>query len=168
MPRPASGNYCTVVNASPPNASTSPRRKRSRQRDRILAWLRESDQHPTAAEIHDALRPEIPNLSLGTVYRNLDVLVAEGEADEVACATGATRYDGNVEPHHHFTCEGCGRILDVDVPTPRGLTRRLESDHGLTARRIRLAFFGLCPECTDSTCETHASNPTIPDTQKSN
>ena len=90
-------------------------------------------------------------LSLGTVYRNLEVLVAEGEIDEVPGSMGATRYDGNVEPHHHFNCERCGRILDVDLPLPRGLTRRLADDHGLRANRVRISFFGHCPDCTEST-----------------
>jgi Fe2+ or Zn2+ uptake regulation protein len=89
----------------------------------------------------------MPALSLGTVYRNLEVLVAEGEVDEVACATGAARYDGNIEPHHHFNCEHCGRILDVDVPVPRGLAKRLASEHGLRSERVCISFYGLCPTC---------------------
>jgi Fur family peroxide stress response transcriptional regulator len=126
---------------------TPPRRNRSRQRDRIRAWIRQTKSHPTAAEIHDALVPEMAGLSLGTVYRNLEVLVADGEVDEVASSTGATRYDGNLDPHQHFSCEGCGRIVDVDLPFPRGLAKRLESEHGLRSARVRISFFGLCAVC---------------------
>jgi Fe2+ or Zn2+ uptake regulation protein len=86
-------------------------------------------------------------LSLGTVYRNLEVLVAEGEIDEVPSALGATRYDGNVRPHHHFHCERCGRIVDLALPVPRGLTRRIEREHGLLASRVRISCFGLCATC---------------------
>jgi Fe2+ or Zn2+ uptake regulation protein len=129
--------------------SASPRRKRSIQRERILARLRASESHPTAAELHEALVSEMPALSLGTVYRNLEILVAAGEADAVPCSTGATRYDGNVAPHHHFNCERCGRILDVDLPLPRGLTRRLATEHGLRSHRVQITFHGLCPGCDE-------------------
>lgn len=140
------------MSSTPPSpaalrAAAPTRRHRSRQRERILAWLRETDTHPTAAEIHDALRPRMQGLSLGTVYRNLDVLVAEGEIEEVPSALGATRYDGNVRPHHHFHCERCGRIVDLALPVPRGLTRRLEREQGLRASRVRISCFGLCATC---------------------
>ena len=147
---------------TPLDVSDAPRRHRSRQRDRIRSWIRQTDAHPTAAEIHEALRPEMSALSLGTVYRNLEVLVAEGEVDEVPSAVGAMRYDGNVEPHHHFNCEGCGRILDVDMPVPRGLTRRLAEQRGLRSNRVRISFFGLCTSCEDGkeSAEPSSKNPT--------
>lgn len=138
------------MHESPPDVSAPRRRNRSRQRDRILDWLRATEIHPTAAEIHSALLPEMPSLSLGTVYRNLEVLVAEGDIDEVACAVGPARYDGNASPHHHFHCERCGRILDVEVPVGRSLTKRLTREHGLRSQRVRISFFGLCPECDAS------------------
>ncbi len=131
----------------PLNSTAPPRRHRSRQRERILEWVRETDSHPTAAEIHDALRSELTTLSLGTVYRNLEVLVGDGDLDEVAGLVGATRYDGNLCPHHHFNCERCGRILDVDLPPPRGLSGRVERDLGVRPTRIRISFFGFCDEC---------------------
>jgi Fur family ferric uptake transcriptional regulator len=113
----------------------------------VLRWLQATDAHPTAGEIHRGLQPKMPALSLGTVYRNLEVLVAEGAVDEVARAGGPARYDARVEPHHHFTCDACGRIVDVDLGVPRGLTRRLEGEHGLRARRVSITFYGLCKEC---------------------
>jgi Fe2+ or Zn2+ uptake regulation protein len=113
----------------------------------VLEWLRSSDRHPTAAQIHRALESEMPSLSLGTVYRNLEVLVAEGQVDEVPVAGGAARYDANVDPHHHFTCEECRQIVDVEVRVPRGISSRLEDDHGLRARKVSISFYGLCPEC---------------------
>jgi Fur family peroxide stress response transcriptional regulator len=137
------------VTSTPLNVADEPRRHRSRQRDRIRSWIRDTDTHPTAAEIHAALLPEMSSLSLGTVYRNLEVLVAAGEVDEVPSAVGAARYDGNVEPHHHFDCERCGRILDVEIPVNRGLTRRLAREQGLQASRVRISFYGLCATCAD-------------------
>ena len=115
----------------------------------MLDWLRATDSHPTAAEIHAGLRSEMPSLSLGTVYRNLDVLVADGDLDEVQTGIGASRYDGNVEPHHHFNCEACGCILDVDMSVPRGIAKKLSADHGLVSNRVRMSFFGLCPACEE-------------------
>jgi Fur family peroxide stress response transcriptional regulator len=136
-----------VTECPPERVST--RRHRSRQRERILSWLRATDSHPTASQIHRALLPEMPELSLGTIYRNLEVLVAEGVVDEVASTGAATRYDGNVEPHHHFDCERCGRIFDVDLPVPRGLVKRLAEEVGLRASRVRISFVGACSDCDE-------------------
>lgn len=150
LPSGARPDYSPRVNTTPQDVSAPQRRNRSRQRERILAWLRATDTHPTAAEVHTGLLPEMPTLSLGTVYRNLEVLVADREIDEVATGVGAARYDGNVEPHHHFHCERCGRILDVDVAVPRGLAHRLSGEHGLVSKRVRMSFFGWCPACEDA------------------
>ncbi len=94
--------------------------------------------------------PESSALSLGTVYRNLEILVADGLVDEVPSALGATRYDGNVSSHHHFNCDRCGEIFDVDLRESRGLTLRLEREHGLRATRLRISFFGDCPACANT------------------
>jgi len=117
----------------------------------MLDWLRATDAHPTAAEILDALSAESPGISLATVYRNLEVLLAEGQAREVAREGGPARYDGNLEPHHHFTCEQCGHIADVDLATPRGLVSRLAGKSGLQAKRVSITFYGLCDRCEAST-----------------
>jgi len=150
LPLSARDPYVPGVTRTPPAVSASPRRKHSRQRDRILGWLRATDVHPNAADIHAALEPEMPALSLGTVYRNLELLVAQREVEEVPCVAGSARYDANLDPHHHFNCDGCGRILDVELPVPRGLARRLAGECGLRSQRIRISFFGLCPACETS------------------
>lgn len=147
------------MNASPPDLAASPRRHRSRQRERILEWLHATHSHPTAAEIHRALLLEMPALSLGTVYRNLEILVAQGAVDEVPSSHGASRYDGNVAPHHHFNCESCGQILDVEIPVPRGLAARLAGSHGLRARHVRISFFGRCATCEDAQNASTLSQP---------
>ena len=126
------------------------RRHQTRQRARILAWLRETDSHPTAAQTHDALVRELPNLSLGTVYRNLEVLVSEGAIGEVPSAGGGVRYDGNLRPHHHFICESCGAIDDVHLQAPPELARKLRRARGRTAQRIRIDFYGFCESCEPS------------------
>lgn len=113
----------------------------------MLEWLRATDSHPTAAQIHERLSAGRSGVSLATVYRNLELLVAEGRVREVPCERGPARYDGNVEPHHHFSCEDCGSIADVGLPTPRGLVSRLARDHALRAERVSITFHGRCPAC---------------------
>lgn len=123
-------------------------RNRTRQRERILQLLRGTDIHPSAAWIHEQLRPEFPRLSLATVYRNLEILSELGHIDPVSIPGGAARYDGNLDPHQHFICDACGRIQDVELRVPSGLTARLKRKYRLSADRVRIDFFGLCAECT--------------------
>ena len=113
----------------------------------MLEWIRSTDTHPTAAQVHDALAGDIPNLSLGTVYRNLQVLVDQALVTPVAVSGGPARYDGNTEPHHHFVCDRCGSIADVEMPEPRGLRKRLRDRHHLEATRVSIDFHGVCRAC---------------------
>ncbi len=115
-----------------------------------MGWLRTTESHPTAAQIHSGLADDFAGLSLGTVYRNLEVLVGQGRVKAVRSAAGAVRYDGNPEPHHHFICEACAGILDVPFGEPRGLRSRLERESNLRVRRVSIDFFGLCGHCEDS------------------
>jgi Fur family peroxide stress response transcriptional regulator len=134
---------------TPTENPARPRRHRTRQRERLLELLRETDSHPTAAELFETARPEFPNLSLGTVYRNLEVLVGEGQIEAVPAASGPVRYDGNPVPHHHFVCEHCGAIHDVELPLPSELADQLERKYELHAERARIRFSGLCHACSD-------------------
>ncbi len=135
--------------SSPSPRPVPRRRNRTRQRQRILEWLGQTDSHPTASQIHDALREEFPRLSPGTVYRNLELLVAEGQVRAIGSKGRASRYDGNTLPHNHFLCEACGSISDLDLPAPRSLGRRLERQYQLRAHRIEIDFYGLCPACSE-------------------
>jgi Fe2+ or Zn2+ uptake regulation protein len=131
-------------------SSARPRRlNRTAQRERLLEVLRASQEHPTAAQLHRALLAEFPRLSLGTVYRNLDVLVDQGEIDVVPAPSGVLRYDGNRAPHHHFSCEACGGILDIELPAPRRLAARIARERALRVRKVRIEFIGLCSACSD-------------------
>src|SRR5262249_10873483 len=80
----------------------------------VLEVLRGTDAHPTAEIVHRLVRRRLPRVSLGTVYRNLRLLVAEGLAAEIQGPHA--RFDANMDAHHHFTCMRCGRIVDVDGP----------------------------------------------------
>ncbi|MFP6638619.1 MAG: transcriptional repressor [Myxococcota bacterium] len=135
--------------AAPPKTRDPGRRHRTRQRDRILAWLQSSEIHPTAGQVHAGLAGESPRLSLATVYRNLDVLVEAGSIRPVASGHGALRYDGNPQPHQHFICESCGEIIDVPLSEPHALRRRLAREHSLHAGRVSMIFYGQCPDCDE-------------------
>lgn len=111
--------------------------------------LRSTDAHPTAADLFEGLRAEFPRISLATVYRNLEVLVCEGAIEQVPSSSGVMRYDANPVPHHHFVCEDCGDIRDLELRLPRSLLQRLERRYRLRAERVRADFFGLCPACSD-------------------
>jgi Fur family peroxide stress response transcriptional regulator len=110
--------------------------------------MRATDTHPSAAWIHEQLRPEFPSLSLATVYRNLEILSETGQIDPVSVPGGPARYDGNLGPHQHFICDACGRIDDLDLRTPPGMLARLKRKYRLSARRVRIDFYGLCAACT--------------------
>lgn len=120
--------------------------KRSRQREEILSVLKSTKEHPTAAMIYEAARKKIPNLSLGTVYRNLDVLETMGLLKPIRNGHAHDRYDGDVSPHYHLICDVCGAVLDL----PMSYRKDLDTDAaklGFTIRDHRLDFHGLCPAC---------------------
>ena len=118
----------------------------TRQRRIILEELRKVDTHPTADEIYTLVRRRLPHISLGTVYRNLDVLVANSEALCLDNAGSQKRFDGAVHRHSHVRCIKCGRVGDIQgiVPTP---TTELLSAHGFEILSGHVEFEGLCIHC---------------------
>ncbi|HOL16340.1 MAG TPA: transcriptional repressor [Bacillota bacterium] len=125
-----------------------PRYKRSRQRERILNLLRETDTHPTAVWIYDRLKPEFHNLSMGTVYRNLHILVEQGLVAKIACGSTFDRFDGNVKPHYHFFCEKCGSVLDLPLEVDESINRKVDELTNFVTRSHKMDFFGLCDQCS--------------------
>ena len=89
--------------------------KYSRQRESIKTCLMNRTDHPTADAIYLSIREEFPNISLGTVYRNLNLLAEEGEILRLTCGDGSDRFDGNPAPHYHFLCNDCGRVIDLPL-----------------------------------------------------
>ncbi len=122
--------------------------RRSRQRERILALLRSTESHPTAAWVYDRLKREFPSLSVGTVYRNIAILVEEGLVNRIDFGSTFDRYDANTAPHYHFICEECGRIIDVTAPFDPAITARVDPSSGLQVRRHEIEFYGLCEKCS--------------------
>ncbi|HSV56178.1 MAG TPA: transcriptional repressor [Magnetospirillaceae bacterium] len=121
-------------------------RKRSRQREEILDVLRSSKEHPTAAMLHAAARKRVPRLSLGTVYRNLDVLKEMGLVTHIPNGKAQDRFDGDVSPHYHFICDVCAAVSDITLPYRQELDEAA-SQAGFQVRGHSLDFHGSCSAC---------------------
>ncbi len=123
----------------------TPTGKHFRKRDAILTCLRQTKEHPSADWIYSQLKPQIPDLSLGTVYRNLTLFKEQGLIRSLGTVGGVERFDGCVEPHVHFLCIGCGCVLDlenVQLPTLCAESLGRVDD-------CQLTFTGLCRECLE-------------------
>ncbi|MDY0110327.1 MAG: transcriptional repressor [Candidatus Krumholzibacteria bacterium] len=126
-------------------------RRNTRQRQMVLQELRASYVHPTAGEIYQSVRDRLPNISLGTVYRNLDILLETGQAIRLASILGQeARYDGRCEPHVHFQCHECGRIYDLNSAWPAldDLVGKMLEGHAIAG--FQLLLHGTCLECSSS------------------
>jgi Fe2+ or Zn2+ uptake regulation protein len=115
----------------------------------VLEVVRATESHPTAEQVHRLARRRLPRVSLGTVYRNLRLLVAQGLVNELPGPQA--RFDGNVSEHHHFTCLACGRIMDVagavTAPHAEALCGRVAARSGVSVSHHRIEFFGRCSDC---------------------
>lgn len=117
------------------------------QRRAILRALVMEQGHPTAEELHRSLLPEYPTMSLATVYKTITMLKHLGEVLELEFSRD-NRFDGhNPRPHPHLICQGCGRILDPDVPGLAEMIDTLKKSTGFSVTTHRLDFYGLCPDC---------------------
>ena len=121
-------------------------RRNTPQRRVIHEELCRLNNHPTAAEIYSAVREKLPRISLGTVYRNLDVLHEDGLINKLEFAGAETRFDGVTAPHCHVRCTGCGMVADVHDPAAdlAALPDRLG---GMKVTGHRLEYTGLCHNC---------------------
>lgn len=124
-------------------------------RKAILSVLRATRGHPTADEIHRLVREELPRISLGTVYRNLDRLEKEGLIRTLVAAGQQRRYDGVLREHHHIRCERCGRVDDIELKDAAEVEELVVDGRGYELRGYTLCFVGLCSECARETSEGH-------------
>ena len=122
--------------------------KHFRKRDAILAYLRSTNTHPSAEMVYAKLKPEIPDLSLGTVYRNLALFKQQGMISSLGSVNNVERFDGNTDPHVHFICTSCDDVADlhtIEIPNP--LTNTAEETTGGTVSTCQLIFNGICKNC---------------------
>lgn len=122
--------------------------KNSIKRSALLGALRASCEHPTAEALYEQLKPDYPDLSLGTVYRNLSVFCDEGLAVTVGKVQGKERFDGRTDLHPHFVCRCCGRVLDISVFLPvSDYFRIIRQKQGYSPEGYSLLFSGVCDSC---------------------
>ena len=122
----------------------------TRQKRAILDELTTMKTHPSADEVYARVRRKLPRVSLGTVYRNLERLSADGVIRTITLAGASRRFDGCLEEHDHVRCLGCGRIDDIPPSPTGGAARRIRKslDYDITGRRLE--FTGFCPKCRRS------------------
>lgn len=123
--------------------------KRSRQREAILQCLAGRYDHPTAETVYRSMQDEFPNISLGTVYRNLSLLTELGEIQKLSMRGGPDRFDGNPKPHYHFTCRECGCVMDLELPSQEALNKLAAQHFDGTIESHSIMFIGLCPACRE-------------------
>ena len=125
-----------------------PRSKHFRKRDAILHYLQCTDQHPSAETVYATLKAEIPDLSLGTVYRNIALFKEQGQIVSLGSVNGVERYDGNIDPHVHFVCTGCGCIRDLHaLHVPEELNTAASREADAVVDHCHLTFHGRCTAC---------------------
>ena len=121
--------------------------KYSRQRESIKACLMARHDHPTADAVYAAIKEEFPNISLGTVYRNLNLLVELGEIQKLHCGDGADHFDADIRPHYHFMCRECGCIEDLPMEMSPEINELAQKHvHGKVDSHITY-FYGVCDNC---------------------
>jgi len=129
--------------------------RKSKQRQRTLEILQSTEMHPTATWIYDQLKEDYASLSLGNVYRNLNILVEQGSILELKFGSTFNRYCANIKPHYHFICEKCSAIKDLDLPPSHELNERVEKMTNYKVLNHRLEFFGLCDNCNGEQITIH-------------
>ena len=120
--------------------------KYSRQRECIKSFLLSRYDHPTADTIYMNVRKEFPNISLGTVYRNLALLASLGEIIKIT-VDGADRFDAHVEPHSHFICKNCHQVLDLHVENEELIQAQAQKNFPGQSEGHVVQYFGLCSTC---------------------
>ncbi len=125
-------------------------RKYSHQREAIRQFLAGRTDHPTADTIYTCLREEYPNLSLGTVYRNLALLADMGEIQRIHTGIGPERFDGRISPHQHFICTRCGRVYDVESDNLEAVIKLAAKSCPGKIDSCTANFYGICSNCQDS------------------
>lgn len=121
--------------------------KYSRQREEIVSYLNSTKAHPTAETVYMHVREAIPNISLGTVYRNLKQLEEQGMIRKISCGDGNEHFDGNAAPHYHLFCRSCGSVKDLDMPVLTNLDQLASMNFDGQIEGHTMLFYGVCGSC---------------------
>jgi Fur family peroxide stress response transcriptional regulator len=127
--------------------------KYSRQREAIKNYLSSTKEHPTANTVYLHIKEEFPNISLGTVYRNLNLLASIGDAIKISTPDGGDRFDGRTAPHYHVVCTCCGNMYDLELDHSHvQMINDMANDYydGIIESHETI-FYGTCPDCIKKT-----------------
>ena len=119
----------------------------TRQRKVILEELRKVDTHPSADEVYEMVCKRLPRISLGTVYRNLEILSAKGEIQKLELGCTLKRFDGIAENHYHIRCLQCDRVVDAPDDVDVAVNHDLKNATKFKIFGHKLEFIGICPDC---------------------
>jgi len=119
----------------------------TRQRAVILEELRKVSTHPSADEIYEMVRKRLPRISLGTIYRNLEVLSEKGDIRKLDTGSHLKRFDGRAEHHYHIRCLRCDRLVDAFVDLGSDIDRPVKEASDFLIVGHKLEFVGICPQC---------------------
>lgn len=120
----------------------------SRKREAIYNAVCGTKVHPTAEWVYETLKPEYPDLSLGTVYRNLKKFCETGKVRSVGVIHGQEHFDGDTSKHSHFVCSTCGRVLDIfESLVSEEILAGIEQKYDFRIETEDILFNGVCPEC---------------------
>ena len=120
----------------------------SKKREALLQAIQDTDSHPSAEWLYQTLKPQHPDLSLGTVYRNLLFFQEQGTIKSVGVVNGQERFDGHTTPHAHFVCSQCGCVSDLHgLKLAEDLTQTVCQQYQITVDRHELTFYGTCQSC---------------------
>ena len=125
----------------------------SRQRESIKDFLSTRKDHPTADTIYMNIRKQFPNISLGTIYRNLNLLSDIGEITRLTTGDGCDHYDFNTVPHNHFVCTRCHSVLDLEMDSIDDIVEVARKNFPGRIDRHCTYFYGICAECMDTSEE---------------
>lgn len=118
----------------------------SSKREAIFKTIASTESHPSAKWVYEQLKDEIPNLSLGTVYRNIALFKEQGKIVSVTNVQGEERIDADTTDHAHFVCENCGCVYDVENSELSPLEKEL-TESGFEITRKNIVFHGICKNC---------------------
>src|ERR1041384_1678615 len=130
--------------------TNKPEENLTRQREAVLQVIRSREDHPTANEIFQAARQNLPTISYAPVYNSLRFLKEAGLVHEIKFGDGASRYDRETGRHDHAICSECGKLVDFDLPEAAELMQAAARKSKFQAASVHLTLRGVCPDCREA------------------
>ena len=123
-------------------------KKFSRKREAVLEAIRSTKSHPSAEWVYMKVKSQFPDISLGTVYRNIASFVEDGTVISIGNVNGQSRYDGDTSPHSHFICGSCGAVIDIQEDFgDTAIDQEIQDKYGFDVAGHQLLFYGTCQKC---------------------